>query len=68
VRGDGRVPGTCAGADEYDPSVRPYAADSPARAEFEEALTVARGTGDPMTLGVRAVGIAFAIDPQDSEP
>ena len=30
---------------------RPYAANSPARAEFEEALTVVRSAGDPVVLG-----------------
>jgi hypothetical protein len=30
---------------------RPYAADGPARAEFEDALTVARSADDPIALG-----------------
>jgi hypothetical protein len=30
---------------------RPYMAHSPARADFEEALAVARESGDPLTLG-----------------
>jgi predicted ATPase len=30
---------------------RPYMAHSPARADFEEALAVARKSGDPLTLG-----------------
>jgi hypothetical protein len=32
-------------------TARPYTAHSPARADFEEALTVARDAGDPLALG-----------------
>jgi hypothetical protein len=43
---------------------RPYTADSPARAEFEEALAVARGADDPLSLGyvLSHFGLFLGVD------
>jgi len=43
---------------------RPYTADSPARAELEEALAVARGAGDPVVLGyvLSHFGLFLCVD------
>ena len=43
---------------------RPYAVDSPARAEFEEALAVARDAGDPVVLGyvLSHFGLFLCVD------
>jgi predicted ATPase len=43
---------------------RPYAADSPARAEFGEALAVTRDAGDPISLGYvqSHFGIFLSVD------
>jgi predicted ATPase len=43
---------------------RPYAAGSPARGEFEEALAVARDAGDPVVLGyaLSRFGLFLSLD------
>jgi nucleotide-binding universal stress UspA family protein len=43
---------------------RPYAQSSPARAEFEEALAVARSAGDPIVLGyvLSHFGLFLSVD------
>ena len=47
-------------------TARPYAAHSPARADFAEALTIARDAGDPLALGytLSHYGSFLAIDGQ----